>query len=310
MFKFTRNVQSEFQVPLTLAGVAQAEPRAQYMWPRTNTSTENSTVFYHPEEYHDYNDMVNEIFGTSWYDSIRDEVWRTMLYIAWNCRYEITNLTNVDIHYEALTYKVRRDVSNLGTSTTSYGFQNPFNVVGMQLCAGQDTGAADASDATNVGLHTERIQLKYQPAWAHFYKEVRKHKFKLGPGKSKTFRLKKKGHVIKLLDIYQSVIVNQGTKPAATNCRKQGDVFMIFKMLSGAAGINDGIVGLAATSTRTIPVSLLAYQCNYIINKPNFAMISKFVALPSSGFGVPASIADIAVMGDDDFKEIPQAVVS
>lgn len=309
LYKFTRNIQCEFQVPLALAaagGSTQVEPRAQYMWPRLNTANEALVVggFYTPEDAQDLGNIMPYVFGNTWYTTVVDEIYRTGWNIAYKARYQCTNMSNSTTKYDMLVFRVIRDTSNSAATLINSSPINPLNIVGQQLKAGIDRSAADDGDAKSSALHTERIQIEKEPSWRHYHKLLMKKSFMLGPGETKTHFIGRRSRFVKLIDYYPDAIVGQASIPAMLMWRRRGDKFIMYKMYSMPADVNDATVGLTADSTRTVPVSLLSYQVNYFINKPAIRPASAFIALPSSGFKAIPVAADIAIMGDDDVKEV------
>jgi len=311
VFKLTRNIQSEFQVPLASVDAIQ-EPKAQWMWPRVPSADQASHSYYTPQGYFDMVDLMPKVFGTGWYATLNNsEVFDSYFSIAWQARYMVMNLTNVPVRYVAKVFKVKRDVPNLATSTSTRSFNNPLNIVGQYLKDIGDKAIADGADANNSGLHTERVQLESIPAWNHWFKTLRTDRFTLGPGKRKAHTLKRRNHNIKLVDLFPNVIAGTVSAPAILNAFRRGDTFIMYKMLSDPADVNDATSDpLSAESTRTTPLSLLSYQVNYIVRKPNVTIRSQFTPLDSHGFKSGVAAADIAVMADDDIKEVAQIVVT
>lgn len=311
LYKFSRNVQSEFQVPFTLAaagGGTNAEPMAQYMWPRTNSASEQLVPlgFMTPEDAVDIATMVPLVYGTTWYSSVVDEVFRTGWNIAYKARYQCTNMSNTETRYEVLVFRQVRDAPNTTASAFAASLINPLNVVGSQLKGGLDRTGVDFADARNTALHTERILLENQPSWRHYHKLLSKKKFVLGPGKTKTHYIGRKTRFVKMLEYFPDTIIGQPAAPTMLMYRRRGDKFLMYKALSSPADVNDTVIGLAAETTRTIPVSLLSYQCNYFIHKPNVRPASAYITLPTHGIKAVVGAADIVVMADDNVQEVVQ----
>jgi len=281
------------------------------MWPRVPSADQASHSFYIPQGYFDMADLMPKVFGTGWYSTINNsEVFDSYFTIAWQARYMVMNLTNVPVRYVAKVFKVKRDVPNLATSTNTRSFNNPLNLVGQYLKDIGDKAAADGADANNSGLHTERVQLESIPAWNHWFKTLKTDRFTLGPGKRKGHTLRRRNHNIKLVELFPNVIAaGTGGAPPILHAFRRGDIFIMYKMLSDPADVNDAIAPLEAESTRTTPISLLSYQVNYVVRKPSVVIRSQFTPFDSHGFKSGVVAADIAVMADDDIKEVPQRIV-
>lgn len=310
-YKFTRNIQSQFKVPF-ISALGSTEPTAQYMWVRQPLATEDLSDMYHPMVVHDISAMISSILGTGWWSTtINSEIWETVLQVAWQARYSVTNLSNTPVDYERLVFRVKRDVPNFAAGTVTLAMGNPFNIVGEYLYQTGDKAAGDSQSAVNAGLHTERIKLENIPAWYHWYKLVNKKRFTLHPGATKKHVLRRKPYLFHPIDQYPTIVAGQIIgQPSPSYCRMRGDTFIVYKMISRPADINDAVAPLEANSTRTAPLSLMAYQCNYLITKPSVRKNTVLNQLVSYGLGIAAADANIAVMADEDFKEEPQINVN
>lgn len=310
--KFTRNIQSEFQVPDITAHAVQ-EPMAQWMWARQPNADETDVSFYHPASYQDLSTMMPTILGgVTWYNTTGiSEIFDSHFMLAWRAKYQVTNMSNVPVRYVLKVFKVKKNVENISaTAGSSQSLANPLNMVGQYLRATGDKAAIDSPDAANGGLHTERTRLETIPTWTHWYKTIKTVPFKLEPGVTKTYSLRRKYVTYKTVDLYPTLVDGTGTQPAIRSLRRKGDVFVMVKMLSEVAGVNDGVVGLAATTTRTRPVSILSYSCNYFTRRVPVAIKTQFTGLPSYGFAPTVLDANRVVMADEDIKEVAQSVVT
>lgn len=305
-FHLTRNIQSQFQIPLLNA--ATSEPTAQYMWPRELDSNEASNSYYTPWDHHDTYSAMNLIYGSGWYSMTSNtEAWDTYLKIAWKARYQVTNLSNSEVVFERLVFKVKRDMPQYTGSTVIKSLLNPLNVVGQYLRQKGDLTVTDAGDATNAGLHTERNSVQNIPAWNHWITLKNKKRFVLAPGKTKTHVIGRKSYIWKMINAFGDAIPTTGseTEPLGLVARARGDLFIMYKMISGPADINDGLAPLVSPSTRTVPRALLSYQVNYTVAKPAERVRTQFTPLPSHGIQVSAA-ANIVFMGNSDISEQKQ----
>jgi len=311
-YKLTRNIQSEFQVPLASVDAIQ-EPKAQYMWPKDVGTTDQTAAFYTPLNWNDVDAIVPAVFGTQWYGTGNtSQVWEIKASLSWQARYQVVNLTNVTVNYEVMMFKCKRDIPNFASTTEGQSFANPLNIAGQYLKQTNDKAGADSGDASNGGLHTERNQLNNIPAWNYWYKQVTKKKFSLAPGKMKTNFIKSKTKPFQLIDWYPQTIVQSAIpiEPPALFCRRKGQTFLLYKMLSAPADVNDSAAPKDAESTRTTPLSLLSYQVNYTLFVPELYQRTKFLPLTTIGYKAGAAQADIRVMGDSLITEIPELVVN
>lgn len=288
------------------------------MWPRDPAAggvlpnpitAETNQSFYHPENSIDLNAILRTVFGTNMFTTVVSEVFDAKFTIAYKAAYTVTNLTNIPVRYECLKFRVIRDVPAYGDGGTNIGLQNPFNMAAHYYYSTQDRNATDIG-VFQTAIHTERNQLTNNPAWYHWYKLVKKDKFTLGPGKMKKHTLSRKAHQMSLLEVYPNIVIAQANPPYVANARRRGDTFIVYKMLSDAADANGASGNIwQDQSTRTTPLSLLAYQCNYTVCRPNTQVKTLFFPLDTLGYKQVPVAADIVVMADDDIKEAPQRFV-
>lgn len=308
-YKLTRNVQCEFQVPNLNA--ASLEPTAQYMWPRGNLSSEAQTTasaFMAPMYHNDISQIMSTVLGSSWWALQSTEIYQQKLLIAWKARYQVTNLSNTEVNYERLVFRVKQQIPFVGLTTFNNNTGNPFNLAGAYLAAVQELNSGDAIDATNAALHTERNDIQYNPAWNHWYELKSKKRFSLNPGKTITHILNRKQRMFNALEMYPNILTPGGVQATPLFVQLRGDTFIVYKMLSSPADVNDAALPLLATSTRTQPISLLSYQVNYFVLKPNVKPSTQFTAMTS--YGITATgIANIALMGNNNIVEVPMANV-
>lgn len=310
-FRFNKVIQCEFAVPFAkLIGTVNQEPTAQYMWPRQIGAGENNGGFYTPATQNDMLNMMDFIFGTGWYTTQTSEVWDSNFTMSWKARYEVVNITNIPVRYEVERWKIMKDVPYVAGGASSQNTLNPLTLAGQYLYSTGDTTALSNQDAGNTGLHTIRNQLSANKAWTNWYTRTSKKTFTLQPGKMKAHTISRKTYTQRLVDNYPNILVNQIVSPTPLFCRRKGDSFLLYKMLSEPADVNDVIADpLQETSTRTTPKSVLSYQCQYTVLKPNVRKQTAFIPLPTLGYNTTTlTMADIAVMADSDFKEAPETV--
>lgn len=312
---FTRNIECQFQVPFATVhgGAAITEPTAQYMWPRlpdTTAEDESQGGFYSPEYLTDMGIIIDGVLGAGWYNLLNNsELYETKIGIAWKARYSVTNMSNKVVEFERLVFKIKRDVPS-ATGTNLVSLDNPFNMAGEYLYTTQDATSLDFQNASNNGLHTERNRIETIPTFNHWYKLLSKKKFHLGPGATKTHSIKRKSHMFSPIDMWPNVKpLGAISQPAGSFLRTKGNTFIIYKMFSQPADMNDTLLPLKALSTRTAPIGLLGYQCNYYTTKFALRKRTQFTPLSTLGFGQPASNADVVVMGNGQIGEVPNVNV-
>jgi len=219
-------------------------------------------------------------------------------------------MSNGVVRYEKHIYRVKRDVPNFASSATTSDTANPLNLAGAGLYAMSDSlpGTGDVSDAKNNGLHTERNELNQIASWNYYFTRKSKKSFQLGPGKTFTTYIKQKPRAFRPIDLYPLAIVNQAVRPTSNWNFQKGQPIVIFKMISEPADINDSVPVETAKTTRTQPVSLLSYQCNYLIAKLQNTPGSVFTILPSKGIQNVVA-GSVVFMGSSDNVEQKQANV-
>jgi hypothetical protein len=274
---------------------------AQYMYPRLNVAGEDLGEYYTPMDYHDVNDIVFVAFGNAYWNIQTSMIYETRLLISYDARYQVTNLSNGPVKYQMLEFRVKKGVPTIIPTNGTMGLLNPLNPAGTYNVNTFD-GSGDIN-ATNRGLHTERHQIRFNPAWNHWFKQTKQKTFTLSPGALRTDFVRRKRHLYKLIDFYPSVVANNGLRPDPVFARWAGTKFIMYKMLSSPADINDTALPLVATSTRTAPVSLLSYQVNYTMHKPDIAPKTTFAPLESKGYANVAADVDIRFMGDANVAE-------
>jgi len=209
VYKFTRNVQSEFEVPwLTIANL---EPMAQYLYPKTLGAEAYSTYFT-PWFNADIQDIMPLVYGTSWYNTLSSEVFDTSLLVSSQARYQVTNGSNTPVNYEKLVFEVKRDVPSYEyKEEVGSGTQNPMDMAGLYLASTGDKTTADQLNANNAGLHTERTQIQNNPLWNHWYTLKERTRFQLAPGQTRTDRLNSKERRWRPLDAFPDILTQTST---------------------------------------------------------------------------------------------------
>jgi len=282
------------------------------MWPKNIGATDATASFYTPLNNLDIDDLVPTVFGTQWFGTARTtQAWDVKATLGWKARYQVVNMTNVTVQYEKLVFKVIKDTPNIASTVANQSLQNPLNIAGQYLRQSEDKAAADSGDATNGGLHTERNQLTAIPAWTHWHRLVQKKKFSLAPGKMHTDYITSKQKPFNLIDWFPQTIVQAAIpiEPVPFWCRRKGQHFILYKMLSAPADCNDASAPENAESTRTTPLSLLSYQVNYNMFIPNVLQKTRFLPLATLGYKAGIAAADIVVMGDIDVQEVAERIV-
>lgn len=313
-YRLTRNIQDEFQVPLSLStGGSQPEPMAQYVYPRNLTSVESTDGnFFVPMHTADINSITNIVLGSNWYTSDPDirstEIWHSRLRIAYQARYQVTNNNNHDIRVQCLVFKVKRDVPNNTGGPANRALSNPLNSCGEYLWDANDTSATGVTaTASNLGLHTECIKIQNLPPWYHWFKLKKSFTFTLGINETRSHYVRRT-RTVNTVDLYPQTVTTQTTsleQPIPISCFWKGDSFIIYKLFSAPADYNaaDTDPTLQKLTTRTAPTIILSYQCNYLVSKPSVAMKRQFQPLGTVGMATSLTAADINIMQEDDIKE-------
>jgi len=313
-YKASRNIECQFKVPLQNWGStigAEAEPTAQYVWPRTPDADEAAIDSYrHPFDQWDQFDLLTNVFGATWWNTVFDtSLYSTSFLMSYIARYQIMNGTNIPVRFQALTFKVKKNVPWSSTANGTLNLSNPMNIAGEYLYRSRDTVNTDQGGAKNKALHTERVQIERIPTWNHWFRLVRKKHFSLDPGASHSVVVKRRQRNLRMIDVMPNA-TSFTAVPAPAFCFMEGDVFVMFKMLSDIADVNDATTDpLTALSTRTTPLCLLSYQVNYFIARPAVMPKTSYQALQSSGFKEDVTEATIGVMADDDIKETSEKTV-
>lgn len=306
LYKYTRNVQCQWQIPPLNATAL--EPTAQYMWPHNpaiSAGADNSPSFFSPWNKQDIQLIVPLVFGNAWFNTQISEIFKTKMLLAYQARYQVTNMSNTKTRYEKLVFVCKRDVTNYTGGSSITSLTNPMNLAGAWNYALSDQAVGDAKDALNNGLHTERHQLTQSASWNYFFKLKSKEKFTLGPGQTKTSYIKQKAKEWKPISQYPDLIVNQVAQPNGSCNFIKGYPIVLYRMFSEPADINDAVAPATALSTRTQPVSLMSYQINYFIRKPTTSPGVVFQVLGADGIQNVVA-ASVVVMQNQNIIEQPQ----
>lgn len=307
----SRNVQSVFKVQLsnTYLG-SEEEPMATYIYPRENLATETLGAFFGPLNLADWNLIMSQTYGAGTIWGTTDQLYDHRIQIGYKARYQIRNNTGYPGKYEVLVFKWRKDVPNFNQASFTYPWDHPLNVAGAYLEKQSDIASNDLENADNKGLHTERIKLENIPPIRQYLKLIKKKYFVLGPGAIKTHILKKKLKTYRLSDAYNQQLGSIVSQPQPIWTWRKGNILLFYKSISDPSALVAADTNpLTVNTTRTTPVTLLSYQCNYFTRHESAILPdhrSRHVTLTTIGYKDNALEADIANIGDDDMKVVVQ----
>jgi len=304
IFLARRQLQCEWKVPLakTTSGGINYNP-AIYCYPREpggSVANENERMIY-PMDNHDvYKIALNQLpagqDGTNPY--------QTFLHIGWKATYEIRNQNNFPVKYEALKFRVKRNIpylENAFPASLEQSWQNPFNVAGNFIQRTGEHTQGGGPDATHGALHKIQCDVQKLPPFQWAF-SCKKKVFKLGPGQTKTFTITGRKAFKKIEMI--GAEIEASTITHAKMDHWAGSKFICFKMMSAPADYTASEATIwQETSTRTTPVCLLSYAAEYRVLRPiQLTQAITTLELGASGFVADPEEAKIQNMGDDDMK--------
>jgi len=295
----TLNAMCQFQVPLTKTH----GPSAQYMWARDPGAVtgEQSRMIYPLDSY------AQNLITTSMYQSNPGNgtsIYQDRFYIKYVAKYSIRNQNNFTTRFEVLKMRAKKSIPYppTGTTTVSASWENPFNVAGAYLRKMSDVTNTDPPNATNFSLHTIRTKFEQLPPIKEAF-SVKKKMIKLEPGQQRDFTISQ-GKWYKWTDFYG--INFPDTNHAVPYYEwLRGTTAICFKMYSEPADYNEDEEDPSVfkhASTRTTPVALMSYECNYYTLKPATQSFTVFNTFGNVGIVEDPDIVKIQNMEDDDFK--------
>lgn len=285
------------------------DPPARYCWCRAPTASEQDRMI-HPWDQEDIAAIMAELMGVPTATAgIVD--WQKQIYVSYKATYQIKNQNNNRTRFEALKFKARKDIQYyIDEGEGRYGYANPFNIAGSWLHRMKDATATPASDASNSGLKRERSQVQRVPPIQQKF-SCKKKAFVLQPGGVKTITVRFK-RWFTLMDIFGLQIQGATSWPTNPLCEFwKGQEWVAFKMYSEMADYKDGAsVALTQNSTRTTPVALMGYQCNYSCLAPIGTTDNpggKYVYIGSTGIQAAPVAGNIQNIVDSNFNIQVQA---
>lgn len=301
-----RQVQCEWQVPSAKSGTGSLNFETSiYCYPRKQetTSLERYTMTYPFDNADLFNIAQNRLsLAATGIDS-----YQTFIMIAYTAKYVIRNQSNYAVRYEALKFKVKRNlpfVAYADPVSLQQSWGNPFNVAGAYLHRtgeGSDPGIADAS---HDALHKLSCEVEKLPPFKYAF-SCKKKGFKLPPGGTKTFTLRgyRQFKKIDLIGMEKELSAVTATK----HDHLAGSKFLVIKMMSDPADWDATETNIwNSLSTRTVPILLMSYEIQYQIRQPLASHSNSIGVLEMGtwGFAENTDNSKVQNMADADDQKV------
>lgn len=310
-----RNVISQWVVPLTVQRnvgftTVFAEPMAQYLYPKLTGNEEQ--FMYGPMCLADWKEIGNKVGLLDMFSTQTTNIYKMHWLVSYKARYQVLNNNNIPVTYAAIIFKCKKNVPYTSPVDIDFSnsYTNPLNVAGAYLARSGDVATADLEDARNIALHTERVNMEKLPPIYEYWKVIKKQYFTLSPGRMKTHVIKGKQRKYRLIEQYPGPTVQPSPDIAQPRiCWWKGTTYILYKAIAAPADFKEAVEPpnrVDKLSTYTTPASIISYQVNYNVIVPDTAndqLRNKTHFLGGSGFGAPASAAEVELMADVDIKK-------
>lgn len=271
------------------------------MWPHNPVGSLATGLCLRPFQWEDMVQMLNNLFAAGAGPTVRAQKFA----VAATATYTITNNSNYDVQYEKYTVSARRDLSigsvaeNLMTE-----YAKGLATSGLLITA--------PFDADNVAIRWQQYNLWDAPGFLFNFKLGGVHKFTLGPGKRKRFRLIFKERVYDTRRIVTPYSASSSWNSATAQWSYMKNMpQLVFCMKSQPAGYlgNLRYVSLDTQNnllTGTTPTSILQYDIEYKTKVHAGTQPAGSLNLGTLGLQPTPAHANIRVMQDNTLSAVAE----